>query len=103
VALNANDCVLALPTVVCPSCRAHLETSNTVNKLSNEQITARTREQNRINLLTSAQSPDETRSSDPEHIYFIVSCTNSMCDQYSRIKIFEWPRIRTKTATVALD
>lgn len=106
--LNNNDCVLGMPHMQCPSCKQTFDLSkNQIDKLSKRQRKAMLDDRRSYGFATSSNrsgddSPKSTPSEMPERNFVVVTCHNVDCDQYTKFKVLELPRIKASTADVEI-
>lgn len=109
--LNNDDCVLGVPNIQCPSCEFMLELNGKkFGKFSKAQRRKRhgAIRGEQVNAeSTRGYSPrvdDEDGPSDfPERVFMCLSCPNELCEQYTKFKVMELPKVKVSTAKVDLS
>jgi hypothetical protein len=97
--LNNNDCVLASHNVECPSCGMMLASHGPrIHKSSKRQIKAQLQSEYIPLTAQNGNAPSER----PERTFVLVTCDNYLCEQYTKFKVLELPRIKTPSANVEL-
>lgn len=104
-----DEVVLGIPSIQCPSCRYVLDLSGKPIEKFTKKQRKQADEESRNQCVSTAdrfhREPDaeDFPSTAPQKVLIVLTCSNTRCDQYNKIKVMELPRIATATAKVDLS
>jgi hypothetical protein len=104
-----DEVVFGIPQIQCPSCRQILDVSGKpIEKFSKAQ--RKWSEESTQNQYATTsdrfhREPDteDLPSAGAEKVLVVVTCANTRCEQYNKIKILKLPRIYTPSVKIDLS
>jgi hypothetical protein len=107
-----DEVVFGIPNIQCPSCMQTLSlngqkfekfTKAQRRKMDQEQNTYAASPARYYERRPSPTDPEDLPSERAEKVLVVVTCENTRCEQYNKIKVFQLPLIKTPSVKVDLS